>query len=506
MEFIDEFRNIYRFYVYETLNSGKKAEEDLLWYPSRFHKFLCDEVQRFLEEKSDNPYDILILSTPPQHGKSITITGTLPSWYLSRNPDSKCIIVSYGDDNAKKFGKMNLDKFKRFGELFGLSVDKSRAGSKEWRISGHEGVCISAGYGGTITSNSANLMLIDDPVKNAVQADSEKDRDTKWDDFLMTLDSRMSAGGKIILIMTRWHENDLAGMLIEAMPDQCRLVNIPLICEEDGDPLGRKKGEAILTEPELPVSMQKDTKWALNKKKILSNTESGTRTWNALWQGRPSALEGNIIKREWWQYYEVSDYEDGTLKFERMIMTVDAAFKDSKKNDYVAIGVWGKRHGRIYLVDMINEHLSFSETVRKIRVLDARHQKVKGILIEEAANGSAIIQTLKEQAVMGVVAVNPDRSKDARVHDCSFYIEAGNVYLPRDKSFTWGLIDQFAVFPNGKHDDIVDMSTMAIGRLAHMRTMRDTMRSVRSARDEEWHYQRSRGRFFAEEKEVINVV
>lgn len=400
---------------------------------------------------------------------------------------------------------MNLDKFKKWSELFGLKLDKGKANAKEWRIDGHEGVCISAGYGGTITSNSANLMVIDDPVKNAVQADSEKDRDTKWDDFLMTLDSRMSAGGKIILIMTRWHENDLAGMLLETMPDQCRLINIPLIAEEDNDPLGRKKGEAILTEPDLPPSMQKNTKWALNKKKILSGTESGTRTWNALWQGRPSALEGNLIKREWWQFYDASDYEDGTLKFERMIMTVDAAFKDTKKNDYVAIGVWGKKGGRIYLVDMINEHLSFSQTVRKIRVLSAKHQKVKGVLIEEAANGSAIISTLQKQSVMGVVAVHPDNSKEARVQDCSFYIEAGNVYLPRDKNFTWELIDQFAVFPNGKHDDIVDMSTMAIRRLSNMRTMRDMMRSVKVARDDEWNYQRRQEKLFREEMESINV-
>lgn len=400
---------------------------------------------------------------------------------------------------------MNLDKFKKWSELFGLSLDKGKANPKEWRIADHEGVCISAGYGGTITSNSANLMVIDDPVKNAVQADSEKDRDTKWDDFLMTLDSRMSAGGKIILIMTRWHENDLAGMLLETMPDQCKLINIPLIAEDKDDPLGRNKGEAILTEPNLPPSMRKDTKWALKKKNILTNTESGTRTWNALWQGRPSALEGNIIKREWWQFYESNAYEEGTLKFDRMIMTVDAAFKDTKKNDFVAIGVWGKRNGRIYLVDMVNEHLSFTQTIRKIRVLSARHQKVKGVLIEEAANGSAIIQTLKKESVMGVVAVQPDRSKEARVWDCSYYIEAGNVYLPRDKNFTWELIDQFAVFPNGKHDDIVDMSTMAIRRLANTNTMRDIMRTIKVARDDEWNYQRRENKYLSEEMEEIHV-
>ena len=244
MNAVDEFKSIFRYYVYYTHNAGTGK---LLWNPSKFHIFLCDEVQRFLEKKTDNPYDILIITTPPQHGKSETVSCSLPAWYLSNNPDNKVIIVSYGDTNAKKFGKKNLDKVKRFGEMFGVRLDPAKANAKEFRIEGHEGVCLSAGYGGGITSNSADLMVIDDPVKNVVQADSEKDRDTKWDDFLMSLDSRMSAGGKIILIMTRWHENDLAGMLLETVPELCQLINLPLEAEEN-DVMGRKPGEPLCPE------------------------------------------------------------------------------------------------------------------------------------------------------------------------------------------------------------------------------------------------------------------
>lgn len=462
MNAVDEFRSIFRYYVYYTHNSGTGK---ILWNPSVFHKFLCDEVQRFLEKKTNNPYDILIITTPPQHGKSETVTCSLPAWYLCNNPDNKVIIVSYGDTNAKKFGKKNLDKVKRFGDMFGISLDPAKANAKEFRIADHEGVCYSAGYGGGITSNSADLMVIDDPVKNVVQADSEKDRDTKWDDFLMSLDSRMSAGGKIILIMTRWHENDLAGMLLETFPEQCQLINLPLEAEEN-DVMGRKPGEPLCPE------MVKGKQWVALKKKTLMRTESGTRTWNALWQGRPSALEGNLLMRDWWEFYEYAEYEAGKLRFDRMIMTIDAAFKDQKKNDYVAIGVWGKREGRIYLVDLVNEHLSFPQTVRKVRILAARYPKIKGIFIEEAANGMAIIQTLQREGVMGVVGVPAVGSKYSKAEDASFYIEAGNVYLPKDKKFVWEFIDQCASFPNGKHDDMVDCMTMAVKRLTSTRSMK----------------------------------
>lgn len=496
MEYIDEVRNLFRYYCYHVHNVGRK-ENELMWYPTKFHKFLCDEAQKFLEEKTANPYDILIISCPPQHGKSKTISETLPSWFLMRNPDKKVILVSYGDDLARRFGKANLDKVKSFGEIFGVTIDKGKANAKEFRLAKREGVMISAGYGAGLTGNRADLIVIDDPVKNRVEADSEKDREKKWNDYVDSIETRMAAGGKLILIMTRWHEDDLAGRLMEKRADSVKVINLPCEAEED-DLLGRKPGDALCPE------IGKDKKWLKALKKNHTD-EQGLRSWNALYQGRPTALEGNMLKRDWWEYYEYKDYEDGKIPLQSVIIAVDAAFKDEKKNDYVAIGVWGKHNNRYYMLDMINEHLNFTQTIRKIQVMNARFPETSAILIEDRANGPAIIEMLKNQ-VARVIAFSPGATKEERVNAISTLIEAGNVYLPKDKKITWAFIDQCASFPNGKHDDMVDVCSMALIRLNRVRGFARFARKAKARMDNEFNVPRIRTRSGGEKGAIIDVI
>lgn len=457
----------YRFYCYHAHNTGR---DDLLWVPSKFHRFLCDKAQEFIEKPTDKAYEILILNTPPQHGKSTTITATLPSWFLMRNPDKKVIITSYGDSLAQRFGKQNLDKVKAFGGIFGVNLDKNKANATEFRIADHTGVMISAGYGSGLTGNPADLIIIDDPVKNRVEADSETDREKKWKDYIDSIESRISAGGKIILIMTRWHEDDLAGRLMKYYADRTTVINLP--CEaEENDPLGRNVGDALCPE------IGKGNEW-LKDFKASHMTEEGIRSWNALYQGRPSAREGNLIKREWWQYYDRKDYDNGILKFDSMVLSVDAAFKDEKQNDYVAMEIWGRKKANIYLVDLMNKHLNFPDTIKMIRIMKARYPECYITLIEDKANGTGIIQVLKHE-VMGIIPVTPDASKEARVNAIAPFIESGNVYIPRDKEFTFEFVDQCASFPNGKNDDMVDSMSQAISRLAFGRAMRKVIREAR---------------------------
>lgn len=443
-------------------------EEDIRWKPSRFHKFLCDTVQDFVETVTNNAYDILILSCPPQFGKSETITKTFPSWFLLRNPDKFVIEISYGNDLAERFGKANLEKVKEHGRLFGVEVDPKKATSQEFYIKGRSGGMISRGRGSSLTGYSGHLILIDDPIKNREEADSETKRESLWNEFVDSMTSRAQAGTKIVLIMTRWHEDDLAGRIIANYPkDVVTVVNIP--CEaEENDVLGRKPGQALCPE------IGKGDAWLKQFKRTMT-TEQGIRSWNALYQGHPSAREGNILKREWWQFYERKDYDEGRLEFDQMILSVDATFKDGEKNDFVAIGVLGKRKNRIYLVELINKHLNFTGTIEKIRQMMLLYPDITQVLIEDKANGSAIIEILRSE-IMGVIPVNPDSSKEARVNAVSFAIEAGNVFLPRDKNFTWELIDQCSSFPNGRHDDMVDMLTQGLSRLIFTRTMRRNIR------------------------------
>jgi len=455
-------------------NHGRKPD-DLMWYPSKLHKFLCRTLQEFVERKNDKSWECLILNTPPQVGKSTTGTETFPAWWQMKNPDKGCIIVSYGDDLAERFGKANMEKVEEFGHLFGVELDPKESSSKKFKLHKHKGRTISRGYGSALTGFTGNLIFIDDPVKNAVEADSERDRNKKWADFERSIKTRLGAGDKLVLIMTRWHEDDLAGRIIETYGDRTTVINIPCECEDVDDPLGREIGDSICPE------IGKDNEWLKDFKSSLIS-EEGRRTWNALYQGRPTEREGNVLKRDWWQYYERKDYENGKLVFDRMIMSVDATFKDRKNNDFVAITVWGKKENRIYLVDLINDRLNFTATIRAIEMMKLRYPRVGNILIEDKANGTAIIQVLSEK-MFGITPVTPHESKEARVDAVSFAIEAGNVYLPKDKNFTWEFIDQCATFPNGKHDDIVDSMSQALARLIFMKSyQRPQERSFNSER------------------------
>ena len=439
-------------------------EEDLKWKPSRFHQDLCDRVQEFIEKPTDKAYEIMIINTPPQHGKSTTITETLLSWYIMKHPDESVIQVSYGDDLAERFGKRNLEKVKEYGNIFGIEVDPKKATSREFQILNHKGRVISKGIGSGLTGHSGHLIVIDDPIKNREQADSERTRDSVWNEFTDSILSRTQAGSKIILIMTRWHEDDLAGRILLEMPEIVTYVNYECECESADDPLGRRMrtedqpGEALCPE------IGKGDKWLEQFKKSYVS-EKGRRSWEALYQGHPTIQEGNILKKSWWERYNVEDYYTGKLRFDQMVMSVDATFKDKEKNDYVAIEVWGKLENRFYLVDLVNEHLSFSETVNRIRVLQSKHPKVMGVYIEDKANGPAILDVLKHD-IAGLIPVSPDgASKEARVQAVQPLVEARCVYVPEDRKWGHDFIEQCAKFPNDKHDDMVDAFSQALVRL-----------------------------------------
>lgn len=440
--YYDILKTDYCAYVKHT-NNGYKV--------SKFHRFLCDTVQDFLETDTGHAYDVLILSCPPQHGKSLTVTETLPSWFLGRNPDKSVIEISYSEDFAQKFGRRNLSKIKEFGtEIFGVKIG-SPANATEFELEGHTGGMVSRGLLSGVTGRRCDLMLIDDPVKTQQEADSETYRNRVYDEWLSSFKTRLYAGAKVVLIMTRWHEDDLAGRLIET-EDNVTVINIPLEAEEN-DILHRKVGDALCPE------IGKDNAWLRDFKKSYTSV-SGSRAWNALFQGHPTGLEGNLIKREWWQYYETLP------EIQKWAISVDAAFKDGNDNDFVAIQVWGKTGADMYLIDSVKKHLDLPSTMREIRRLRAMYPRCKTTYIEDKANGSAIIKMLRKE-MTGIIAINPDGGKIARVNAIIGAVESGNCYLPKNKPFTGEFVEECAAFPNGKHDDMVDAFSQVINKFIY---------------------------------------
>lgn len=426
------------------------------WKRTRMSDFLADEVQNFVEQDTGNAYDILLIETPPQHGKSLTITESFPSWYLGRYPERRIIEASYNFDTAERFGRKNLEKVEQFGDaLFGLK--KGSVWTKtEFELDNGWGRMISRGIMAGITGNPANLLIIDDPIKNREEADSQTYRDKVWAEWQNTLKSRLAAGAKVIVIMTPWHEDDLAARLLQKEPTT-RLLRLPVEAEES-DPLGREIGDALA--PELG----KDKTWLGQFKAgyVSDPKKGGLRAWQALYQCSPRVEGGNLISRSWWKYY----YPDEVKTFGTTVISVDAAFKGKENNDFVAIQVWSKRGNDYYLRYSINKHLEFPETVKAILTTKRLFPESTYILIEDKANGSAIIQTLQRQMI-GVVGITPKGGKVSRVNAVAPAIESGHVYLPKDTLWAEELVEQFTAFPAGAHDDMVDACSQCLGWLLY---------------------------------------
>lgn len=438
-------RNSYLEYVKYT-NQGYKE--------SKFHNYLCNEIQKFIEKVDSSAFDILLLSVPPQFGKSTTVTETLPAYYMGKYPDRKVIICGYNEDFAIRFGRRNKEKIEEFnGKVFPDCILAEAPRSNVEFETTKKGRCISRGILSGLTGNTADLFIIDDPIKNRQEADSETTRNTIWNEYLNSVRTRIKPGGKLIVIQTRWHEEDLYGMIAKNEKN-VTIINIPCECEDDDDLLGRKIGDALCPE------IGRGKAWLKEFKQVYIGKE-GSRAWTALYQGKPVAMEGNLIKREWWKYY-TCDWKELELPY--IIISVDAAFKDGDDNDYVAIQVWGKKNGNYYLLDAIKKHLNFVDTLGAIRTLKSRYPETMFILIEDKANGTAIINVLSSE-MDGVIPVKPEGGKVTRANAVSPSIESGHVHLPRFASFVDDFVAECSAFPNAAHDDQVDAMTQALNRM-----------------------------------------
>ena len=422
------------------------------WIPSRFSVFLSGEIEGFIERETGNAYDILLLETPPQHGKSMTVTESLPSWALMKYPETRIILSSYNEESAERFSRRNREKLQQWGgALFGVELGKLNRAT-EFELDGHRGRLISRGVMSGITGNAADLLIIDDPIKNREEADSPAYRNKVWAEWLNSLKSRLQARAKVIVIMTPWHEDDLAARILRT-EDNIRLLRLPVEAEpteSEPDPLGRQAGEPLC--PELG----KGKVWLEQfKRAYLRDPSGGQRAWMALYQCRPRAETGNLVLREWWRFYD-----NPPPDLHSLCISVDAAFKGGENNDFVAITVWGRVQRDSYLLDCVNRHLTFTQTLAEIRAAQRRWPQASAVLIEDKANGSAIIDVLRQE--MYCIPVDPEGGKDARVQAVSPAIESGHVFLPRNAPWLEEYLNQWTAFPHGQHDDMVDSSTQAL--------------------------------------------
>ena len=278
----------------------------------------------------------LMVFLPPRHGKSMLVSHYFPAWYLGMFPDKRVILTAYEADFAATWGRKARDVLNEYGKPFyGIEVNDKSSAANRWDIKGHSGGMITAGVGGPITGKGADILIIDDPVKNAEEANSATYRNKIWEWYKSTAYTRLEPDGSIILIMTRWHEDDLAGRILhqidEGKGEKWEIINLPAIAE-DHDILDRKVGEPLWPR-------RYDLKKLLD---IKYNT--GSYWWSAMYQQRPQPPEGGLLKRSWIKYYQ--PYEIPDLEELDIYQGWDLAISTKETADYTVcttIGISRKK-------------------------------------------------------------------------------------------------------------------------------------------------------------------
>lgn len=415
----------------------------------------------------DRPLRRVQVCLSPRHGKSELVSRQLPAWLFGNDPNTHIIACSYGSDLA---GRMNRDcqriidthTYRSMFPDVGLNASVVRTSIKGgwlrntdiFEIVGHRGVYRAAGIGQGITGLGGNVCIIDDPFKSRKTADSPLERKHVHDWYASTLYTRLEKDGVIILINTRWHESDLSGFVLQQafadpLADQwfCAVFPAILDCEPGpGDP--RKHGEALWP-----------GKYNIERLKQIRAT-IGAYEFEALHQQRPAPPEGGVIKEAWWRYYDALPQD-----VRKWSLSVDLSFAD--RGDFNAFTVWAQAGANHYLVELVHGRMNFTDQVRAFESICRRYPQIKAKYVEAAANGAALIDTLKKK-IPGIIAVRPQGSKQLRVDAVSPLFEAGNVYLPSKQVAPWAddVILEFRNFPNGAHDDIVDSVSQYLARAA----------------------------------------
>lgn len=422
----------------------------------KFHAALIQQLQRVIDDDCKR----IILQVPPRHGKSLLASQLLPAAYLLAHPDRYVGISSYSSELAEGFSRKARDFFREGGGLLNPSSQAVNA----WGTEGGGGLW-AAGVGGAVTGRSGHLLIIDDPVKNREDAESGRMMEKLNDWYTSTLYTRLEPQvGAIVVIQTRWSENDMIGQLLENEMnvsekgrENWTIVDLPALFEDEGD------------RPKLPSHCEVIEDWRTEPGQALCpqrydvddleriREAVGSRDFASLYQQRPAPEGGNMFDPSWWQYY---NHDSVIPDFQRIMLSVDATFTANNKSDYVVGAVVGQAGAQYYVLDLVREKLDVVGTMAMIARMYKRHA-LSGTVIELAASGYAVYQMMQKK-VPGLIGFKPEKSKEARAAGVVPLVEAGNVFLPASAPWLDAFISEFSLFPASKNDDMVDAITMAI--------------------------------------------
>ena len=389
----------------------------------------------------------IVINMAPRHTKSEFASYLLPSWMIGKNPKLKIIQATHTTELAVRFGRKakNLIDSQEYQKIFQTKLREDSKAAGRWETN-EGGEYFAAGVGGSITGRGADLLIIDDPHSEQ-DALNTNALERTWEWYTSGPRQRLQPGGIIVVVMTRWNTKDLTGKLInaqkESKADQWEVIEFPAILPND-KPLW----------PEY---------WKLEE---LEGVKAGLPIgkWNAQYQQNPTAEEGSIIKREWWQLWDKD-----LPPLHHVIQSYDTAFLKKETADYSAITTWGVFYPtedsgpNLILLDVVKDRFEFPE-LRRVALEQYNYWKPESVIVEGKASGMPLTFELRKQGIP-VINYTPSRGNDkhARVNAVAPLFESGQVWATDDK-FAEEVIEECAAFPYGDHDDLVDSMTQAVMR------------------------------------------
>lgn len=390
----------------------------------------------------------LMVFLPPRHGKSMLVSEYFPAWYLSHYPNNRIILCSYDSELASSFGRKVRNLIKEHETNLGVMVDQNTAAAHRWNLNQYKGGMVCAGVMTGITGKGSHILLIDDPVRDAAEANSETLRQRTLDWYYSTAYTRLEPDGAVIIVQTRWNEGDLSGSLIKAMEDgsgdRWEIISLPALAEED-DILGRELDEPLWPE-RFPLDVLLEKKAAI-----------GSYWWSSLYQQRPAPQGGGILKSSWIRYYEKAPRD--LIVFQGW----DLAISQKTSADYTVcttIGV-NESNGDIYVLDWYRDRIDFPSQVRKVKE-KAENYNPSLIALESTAFQAALPQAVLKDTNLPVKQVKPISDKITRITASFVALENGKVFFPKDHPLLEEFVKELTYFPAGKWDDMLDSLQMCL--------------------------------------------
>lgn len=450
-----------------------------------------DPLLEKLEQVINGDLTRLMIFMPPRHGKSELISRMFSAYYLYRFPDRWVGLTSYAAQLAQGFSRAARENYRL---SWAPPLSQTSYAVTEWST-GYSGGLWSSGVGGPITGRGFHLGVIDDPLKNAQEAASPTIRERQKEWWGSTFYTREAPNSAIVIVQTRWHEDDLSGWLLseeEENPQNWHIIHLegirsdrnleelyPVTCTVEPDL--RKKGEALAPERYPADRLEKIYKTL------------GTYSAAALYDQVPGSASGNLFKRHNWGYWApprmVKDLppireqdDEGETHYcplvpvprcDKLIQSWDMTFKKTSESSFVVGQIWGLFQGQLFLLDEIRARMNFPETLDAVYELSDRWPQALTKLIEDKANGPAVISMLKGK-IPGILAIEPEGSKEARAQAVAAIQEAHDVFIPHPHTHPWvrEYVNELSAFPHGAHDDRVDATSQAWYRLLVKRRTR----------------------------------